>query len=300
MRRRSWPGCRRWRARWSSCPPCCWSPTPPNPSSAAAANRSSWQPAPERRMRWGAAGGRLEGSAGPRALELATCWMLTAGQNFSDPIAATLIHRSAALQATIGGDAALFSAGTETHAVVLFKESRAADHAQVLVHYQLELAKRSGPGSPADHPRNSARASPGPGNGRGVPSVESGRPGGGGGPPAGGTGGQPRHRNLSAPGLRGRRSGGVGGRRLGLLPPSGGPRPEPRTAARPGTVLRQRRLSPGSGGQAASAPEQHLQPAGPDPAAARRRSAQGNGAAGTPRGLQGAALGRPAPDRGAV
>ena len=63
----------------------------------------------------------------------------------ADPIASTLIHRSSALQATIGVDAALFSAGTETHAVILFRESvgRAA-HAQVLVHYQLELAKRSG------------------------------------------------------------------------------------------------------------------------------------------------------------
>ena len=48
----------------------------------------------------------------------------------SDPIASTLIHRSAALQATIGVDAALFSAGTETHSVVLFKESTGrADHA---------------------------------------------------------------------------------------------------------------------------------------------------------------------------
>ncbi|MET1064282.1 MAG: helix-turn-helix domain-containing protein [Arthrobacter sp.] len=63
----------------------------------------------------------------------------------SDPIASTLIHRSAALQATIGVDAALFSAATETHSVVLFRESTGrADHAQVLVHYQLELAKRSG------------------------------------------------------------------------------------------------------------------------------------------------------------
>ena len=62
-----------------------------------------------------------------------------------DPIASTLIHRSAALQATIGVDVALFSAGTETHSVVLFKESTGrANHAQVLVHYQLELAKRSG------------------------------------------------------------------------------------------------------------------------------------------------------------
>ncbi|WP_427172906.1 PucR family transcriptional regulator [Arthrobacter sp. 92] len=63
----------------------------------------------------------------------------------SDPIASTLIHRAAALQATVGVDAALFSAGTETHAVVLFRESSGrAAHAQVLVHYQLELAKRAG------------------------------------------------------------------------------------------------------------------------------------------------------------
>lgn len=62
-----------------------------------------------------------------------------------DPIASTLIHRSAALQATIGVDLVLFSAGTETHSVVLFRESVGrASHAQVLVHYQLELAKRSG------------------------------------------------------------------------------------------------------------------------------------------------------------
>ncbi len=63
----------------------------------------------------------------------------------SDPFAATLIHRSAALQATVGVDGAPFSAGTDTHAVVLFRDSTGrADHAQVLVHYQLELAKRSG------------------------------------------------------------------------------------------------------------------------------------------------------------
>jgi hypothetical protein len=62
-----------------------------------------------------------------------------------DPIASTLIHRSTALQATVGMDAALFSAGTETHSVVLFRDSTGrANHAQLLVHYQLELAKRSG------------------------------------------------------------------------------------------------------------------------------------------------------------
>ncbi|MCA4135623.1 CdaR family transcriptional regulator [Arthrobacter sp. M4] len=68
-----------------------------------------------------------------------------AGTGSGDPIAATLIHRTAALQATIGVDPALFSAGTETHAVLLFRETGGrADHAQVLVHYQLELAKRAG------------------------------------------------------------------------------------------------------------------------------------------------------------
>src|SRR6478752_8776069 len=41
----------------------------------------------------------------------------------SDPIAATLTHRSAALQATIGVDSVLFSAGTETHSVLLFRET---------------------------------------------------------------------------------------------------------------------------------------------------------------------------------
>ena len=214
----------------------------------------------------------------------------------SDPIASTLIHRSAALQSTIGVDAALFSAGTETHSVVLFKESTGrADHAQVLVHYQLELAKRSGRAVASDHPGDLRGLRPAAGTGGRLPPIPSGRPGGGGGSPAGGARRLPRHRNLPAAGLGGRRSGGMGGRRLGLFPPSGGPRPEPRTAAGAGALLRQRRLGPGSGGQAASAPEQHLQPAGPDPAAARRRSAQGDGAAGAPRGAEGAALGGTGP-----
>ena len=67
------------------------------------------------------------------------------GDGVGDPLAATLIHRSAALQSTIGVDSVLFSAGTETHAVMLFRETGGrAVHAQVLVHYQLELAKRAG------------------------------------------------------------------------------------------------------------------------------------------------------------
>ncbi|WP_394940255.1 PucR family transcriptional regulator [Psychromicrobium sp. YIM B11713] len=62
-----------------------------------------------------------------------------------DPLAATLTHRSAALQATIGMDAALFSAGTSTHAVMLFRDSVGrANHASVLVQYQVELSKRMG------------------------------------------------------------------------------------------------------------------------------------------------------------
>lgn len=63
----------------------------------------------------------------------------------SDPLAAMLTHRSAALQSSIGVKGVLFSAGTETHSVMLFQHSGGrAEHAQVLVHYQLELAKRAG------------------------------------------------------------------------------------------------------------------------------------------------------------
>ncbi|WP_434616187.1 PucR family transcriptional regulator [Arthrobacter sp. A5] len=63
----------------------------------------------------------------------------------SDPLAATLIHRAAALQATIGIDDALFSAGTDTHAVILFHASHGErSHAAVLERYERELAKRAG------------------------------------------------------------------------------------------------------------------------------------------------------------
>ena len=103
-----------------------------------------------------------------------------------DPIASTLIHRSTALQATVGVDAALFSAGTETHSVVLFRElSGRANHAQVLVHYQLELAKRSGPAGAPHHPWHQRRVHPHPAAGRGVPAVEARSPGGRRGPATG-------------------------------------------------------------------------------------------------------------------
>lgn len=66
-----------------------------------------------------------------------------------DPLAETLIHRSSALQATVGLDAALFSAGTGTHSVLLFRDGPGrAPHAAVLVRYALELAKRSGRPAP--------------------------------------------------------------------------------------------------------------------------------------------------------
>lgn len=62
-----------------------------------------------------------------------------------DPLAATLIQRSAGLQASIGIDDALFSAGASTHAVLLFRSSAGrASHANVLERYRGELAKRTG------------------------------------------------------------------------------------------------------------------------------------------------------------
>lgn len=62
-----------------------------------------------------------------------------------DPLAAALIHRSAGLQATIGINEALFSAGLGTHAAILFRHTpgRTA-HAAVLARYAQELAKRTG------------------------------------------------------------------------------------------------------------------------------------------------------------
>ena len=62
-----------------------------------------------------------------------------------DPQAATVATSTAAMQATAGIDPALFTAGAETHAVVLFAATTArASHAAVLTHYERELAKRSG------------------------------------------------------------------------------------------------------------------------------------------------------------
>ncbi len=66
----------------------------------------------------------------------------------ADPLAQTLIHRTAALQASIGVDDALFSAGTDTHAVILFRSGHTGKthtgQATVRNRYERELAKRSG------------------------------------------------------------------------------------------------------------------------------------------------------------
>ncbi|ALE93312.1 PucR family transcriptional regulator [Arthrobacter alpinus] len=62
-----------------------------------------------------------------------------------DSLAAALVHRSAGLQATIGIDGALFTAGMGTHAVMLFRATQGrAGHAAVLERYTAELRKRTG------------------------------------------------------------------------------------------------------------------------------------------------------------
>lgn len=62
-----------------------------------------------------------------------------------DPLAAALTHRTAALQATVGLDAILFSSGTDTHAVLLAQAQPGQVHyASAMVRYQRELSKRLG------------------------------------------------------------------------------------------------------------------------------------------------------------
>ncbi|RAN78599.1 PucR family transcriptional regulator [Bacillus sp. SRB_336] len=62
-----------------------------------------------------------------------------------DPLAAVLVHRSAGLQATVGMDVALFTAGLGSHAVMLFRATQGRNaHAAVLKRYEGELAKRTG------------------------------------------------------------------------------------------------------------------------------------------------------------
>ncbi|TFC40960.1 PucR family transcriptional regulator [Cryobacterium sp. TMT1-21] len=62
-----------------------------------------------------------------------------------DPAAAVLLQRISALQATVGIDAARFSAGTETHTVVLLRDSPGrVVHTEILHRYRAELARRGG------------------------------------------------------------------------------------------------------------------------------------------------------------
>src|SRR5665647_15806 len=63
----------------------------------------------------------------------------------ADPAADVLLQRISALQATVGIDAARFSAGTETHAVVLLRDLPGRlVHTEILERYGAEIAGRSG------------------------------------------------------------------------------------------------------------------------------------------------------------
>lgn len=63
----------------------------------------------------------------------------------ADPAADVLLQRISALQATVGIDAARFSAGTETHAVVLLRDLPGRlVHTEILDRYGAEIAGRSG------------------------------------------------------------------------------------------------------------------------------------------------------------
>ena len=62
-----------------------------------------------------------------------------------DPAAGVLLQRISALHATVGIDAARFSAGTETHAVVLLRDLPGkVAHIEMLHRYRAELARRGG------------------------------------------------------------------------------------------------------------------------------------------------------------
>ncbi|TFD77617.1 PucR family transcriptional regulator [Cryobacterium sp. Sr8] len=63
----------------------------------------------------------------------------------ADPAAGLLLQRISALQATVGIDAARFSAGTETHAVVLLRDLPGKlVHADILGRYGAEATRRGG------------------------------------------------------------------------------------------------------------------------------------------------------------
>jgi DNA-binding PucR family transcriptional regulator len=66
-------------------------------------------------------------------------------ESVADPAAGVLLQRISALQATVGIDAARFSAGTESHAVVLLRDLPGRlVHADILGRYGAEIATRGG------------------------------------------------------------------------------------------------------------------------------------------------------------
>jgi sugar diacid utilization regulator len=66
-------------------------------------------------------------------------------QRATDPDARTLMHRTVALQSTVGVEPFLFSAGTDSHSVLLLRAGLGyAAHADVLRRYSDGLAKRAG------------------------------------------------------------------------------------------------------------------------------------------------------------
>lgn len=77
--------------------------------------------------------------------QVATVYAAPGPMPAGDPLASALVHRSAGLQASIGIDDALFTAGLGTHAVMLFRALQARTrHTTVLQRYTAELSKRTG------------------------------------------------------------------------------------------------------------------------------------------------------------
>ncbi|TDW29345.1 PucR family transcriptional regulator [Cryobacterium psychrophilum] len=77
--------------------------------------------------------------------------LLVRGENPSDPVESGLLQRLSALHATLGINTVLFSAGTETHAVLLLQDAIGGeDETEILRRFGREVARRSGqPASPA-------------------------------------------------------------------------------------------------------------------------------------------------------
>ncbi|MDJ0349622.1 PucR family transcriptional regulator [Cryobacterium sp. PH29-G1] len=71
--------------------------------------------------------------------------LVTRGTNPSNPEESSLLHRLSALQATLGINTVLFSAGTQTHAVLLLEDAiDGIDEAEILRRFGLEISRRAG------------------------------------------------------------------------------------------------------------------------------------------------------------